>query len=207
MEKKFYIGILLIAVGVFSLGTIMYRATIADTSMASQEVASSSLAAAADEALKQSHDFPVMAAPKKIEIPALGIDTEVLEVGITAGGNMAVPKSFTKVGWYKYGSIPGNDGNAVIAGHVDNGLSLAGVFKHLNEIKIGDMVTISDENGSISTFQVTATSSIDYQSNDTNEIFSGTGYPTLRLITCEGDWVQAHKTYDKRLIVTASRIQ
>jgi LPXTG-site transpeptidase (sortase) family protein len=209
-KTKLYIGVAVIIFGLANIGYTIYGAVVADTTDASKEVASSTLAAAAVNSLQndsgQTADFPTMGTPQKFAIPSLGIDTTVIEVGVTAKGNMAVPKSFQEVGWYKYGPQPGNNGSAVMAGHVDNGLGLAGVFKKLQSIGIGDRVTVTDDAGQQAVFQVTATSSLDYKSTDTGNIFLTTGEPTLTIITCEGAWVQSDRTYDHRLVVTAKRV-
>src|SRR4051812_42948486 len=78
--------------------------------------------------------------PVQFSIPALTINAHVQQVGITAAGNMGVPSNFSDVGWYKNGVVPGHAGSAVIDGHVDNGLGLPGVFKHLGEIQKGDSI-------------------------------------------------------------------
>src|SRR3989338_4745845 len=52
--------------------------------------------------------------PLRIQIPSLGIDAKVQEVGITKTYSMGVPSNFQDVGWYKYGPVPGHVGSAVI---------------------------------------------------------------------------------------------
>src|ERR1039457_7041885 len=79
-------------------------------------------------------DIP-LSTPVRLVISALHIDAKVQDVGITKNGNMATPNNFTDVGWYKYGALPGEMGSAVIAGHVDDGLALPGVFKHLGDLQ------------------------------------------------------------------------
>ncbi|HVS79878.1 MAG TPA: class F sortase [Candidatus Paceibacterota bacterium] len=204
-KKTFFIAVLLIAGGLLSLGYTLYHSVIADTGPGSQEVSSSTLAAAAGQAPPA--NFPEMNHPAELSIPSLGIDAKVVDVGVTAKGAMAVPKSFQQVGWYKYGAMPGNSGSAVLAGHVDNGLSLAGVFKKLKNIGVGDAISVTDDAGDVATFEVTGTSSLDYKSSDTSAIFKKGGPAVLTLITCDGDWVQSDKTYDARLIVTATRVK
>lgn len=139
--------------------------------------------------------------PTRLRIPALSINTPVQHVGVNAKGNMAAPNNFTDVGWYKYGVVPGGDGSAVMAGHVDNGLALAGVFKRLSELKTGDEVLVERVDGSIATFVVTSSRRYPYNKVPTEIIFNPLGSARLNLITCEGAWVKALKTYDERLVV------
>lgn len=139
--------------------------------------------------------------PARLIIPTLDIDTNVQEVGINAQGNMGVPNNFTDVGWYKYGVVPGGAGSAVMAGHVDNGLGLSGVFKNLGELEEGDEVIIERQDGRRLTFVVTGKRSYPYDSVPTDIVFNPSGSTRLNLITCEGAWVKSAKTYDQRLVV------
>ncbi len=146
-----------------------------------------------------SNDYPV-----RLRIPALGIDAVVEQVGLTAAGRMAAPSRFSDVAWYTYGPLPGQMGNAVIDGHVDNGLGLAGVFKHLSSIKEGDVVQVQTKKGSTLSFIVDEIHSYPYTDVPTKTIFTTKGDARLTLITCEGTWVAEQKTYDKRLVVGAT---
>ena len=114
------------------------------------------------------------------------------------------PNNFTDVGWYKLGVIPGQPGSAVIDGHVDNGLDLAGVFKHLSDIKVGDDIYVVNRAGVQTHFVVSEIDSYDYQNVPTDLIFNQSGPAQLHLITCQGDWVSGGDTYDHRLVVTAT---
>jgi LPXTG-site transpeptidase (sortase) family protein len=144
--------------------------------------------------------------PSRLVIPSLNIDAKVQKVGVKSNGNMGVPTNFTDVAWYKDGTIPGQIGSAVIDGHVDNGLSLAGVFKHLDSIQKGDDVYVVTEKGTKLHFVVTATDLYDYKNTPNDLIFNEKGAARLRLITCTGDWVGAERTYNKRLVVTAELV-
>src|SRR4051794_22652346 len=81
---------------------------------------------------------PTAAYPVRLIIPSLGINAKIRSVGITSKGLMDVPKNLSEVGWYKYGPIPGGSGNAVIDGHLNNGSSIDGVFRHLANLARGD---------------------------------------------------------------------
>lgn len=139
--------------------------------------------------------------PERLVIPSLGIDADVQEVGVNAQGNMGVPNNFTDVGWYKHGTVPGGSGSSVIAGHVDNGLGLSGVFKRLDELKAGDEIVVERRDGKRLTFVVTGTRTYPYDSVPTEIIFNPSGSARLNLITCGGSWIKSAKTYDERLVV------
>lgn len=141
--------------------------------------------------------------PSRLQIPALSIDAHVQDVGTNGAGNMSAPSNFTDVAWYKYGTVPGKQGSAVMAGHVDNGLSLAGVFKHLDSIKPGDDIYVVTSGGERLRFAVASVDSYDYKSAPVEQIFGQGDKAYLKLLTCTGDWVQGDRTYDHRLVVTA----
>jgi sortase A len=139
--------------------------------------------------------------PARLRIPTLGIDANVQYVGITKKSTMAVPSNFTDVAWYKYGPVPGQRGSAVMDGHVDNGLALDGVFKHLSDIKIGDDVYVDTKDGTPLHFVVIDVQLYPYKNVPTQLIFGQSNAVRLNLITCDGAWVKGDKTYDHRLVV------
>ena len=141
------------------------------------------------------------ALPDRLIIPALKIDASVQQTGVKADGSMGTPSNFTDVAWYKYGPIPGQVGSAVIDGHVDNGLALAGVFKHLADIKVGDDVYVQQKDGSKLHFVVIEIEIYPYKDAPPQKIFGQNDMARLNLITCDGTWVKNDKTYDERLVV------
>ncbi len=145
--------------------------------------------------------------PIRVRIPALDIDAAVQEVGVNVKGNMATPSNFTDVGWYKYGTPPGIRGSAVVAGHVDNGLGLAGVFKKLNSIKVGDTIFVEKKDGTEVRFRVAEIQTYPYTDVPRDILFSRSDMPRLNLITCDGAWVRDAKTYDQRLVVYSELVQ
>lgn len=151
-------------------------------------------------------EFPELGEPARFKVPALGIDTEVLKVGMSEKGRMIVPKSYDKVAWYRHGPYPGNPGNSVIAGHFDNGLGQPAVFHGLSKLKPGDEVQVTDQAGRAATFRVVETRLYDYDLEDTSAIFGPSQDANLNLITCDGAWIQSEKTYDKRYIVFTERV-
>lgn len=139
--------------------------------------------------------------PSELLIPKLGITTKVQHLGVTKSGNMAAPSNFTDVSWYKFGTVPGMKGSAVMAGHEDNALSLDGVFKHLEDLVIGDSVFVVDQTGTKLEFKVVEKAVYEYNHSPTERIFNTDGKVRLNLITCAGDWLPEAKTNDKRLVI------
>ena len=141
--------------------------------------------------------------PVRLNIPAIGVDAAVEQVGKTAAGAMATPKSFSNVGWYALGAQPGAEGSAVIDGHVNNALTRAGVFEHLNLVKVGDTVTVSDADNKTLAYTVSEIDEYPAEGAPAASIFASTGSSQLVLITCDGSWDGSAHTFDKRLVVYA----
>jgi hypothetical protein len=150
-------------------------------------------------------DLPISAQtaskPERLLIPALRIDASVQRAGVNAQGAMTVPTNFRDVAWYKYGTVPGQIGSAVIDGHVDNGLGLPGVFKHLGDLQIGDDVYVLAEDGTKLHFVVEDIQEYPYNASPVERIFAATDAARLNLITCTGTWLRGRQTYSDRLVV------
>ncbi len=144
--------------------------------------------------------------PVRLIIPSAHVDAAVQRVGIGKSGRMAVPSNYTDVGWYRYGPPPGGSGNAVFAGHLDNGFGLSGVFMNLHEVKTGDDVYITNGKDERLHFKVTKEETLPFDTSQTATVFAAAGRPMLKLITCEGTWDAQKKMYSDRLVVTAQYV-
>ncbi len=141
--------------------------------------------------------------PSRLKVPSLGIDADVEEVGRKADGSMGTPADFMNVGWWSEGSKPGEQGNAVFDGHVNNALTKAGVFEHLSQVHKGDYVTVSDAEGHTLVYEVSEVSLYKTDRAPVARIFATTGPSQLVLITCDGEWLEDSREFDKRLVVVA----
>ena len=141
--------------------------------------------------------------PARLKVPSLGIDAAVEQVGKKQDGAMAAPKNFKDVGWYALGARPGEFGNAVFAGHVNNALTSAGVFKNLAQIDKGDYITVSDAAGKTLVYRVYSVDLYPTDQAPAASIFAVSGPLQIVLITCEGEWVKDERSFDKRLVVVA----
>jgi LPXTG-site transpeptidase (sortase) family protein len=139
-------------------------------------------------------------APARLMVPSLGIDAPIEPVGRTPEGNMGSPTSFTGIAWFKEGVIPGQKGSAVVAGHLDNALGRAGVFKNLEALRLGDEIVVETASGELLRFKVIRMAVYPYDAPPEG-LFTRSDGVYLNLITCTGEWLQEAKTYDGRLVV------
>lgn len=203
LAAKKLIGISLIMIGIILAAVVLVRSTIfaPDTDIVvPANNATSSVVAGAITSTRTT--VPNSSFPVRLAIPKLGVDTDVQHVGVKSSGIMANPTNFTDVGWYKDGTVPGEAGSAVIAGHVDNALALDGVFKELDTLAAGDLVYVTRRDGQRVAFRVDRLEYYDYKNAPSTQIFTSTdGRAHLNLVTCAGTWIKAEQSYDKRLVV------
>ncbi|HYF13105.1 MAG TPA: class F sortase [Candidatus Paceibacterota bacterium] len=141
--------------------------------------------------------------PTDITIPAIEVEAKVVDVGIGKTGNMAVPRSYSEAGWYRYGTTPGKRGSAVINGHADNGFGLDAVFKNIGELEPGDEIYIETKGGKELTFVVEDVQTYDVEDVPLQRLFNRADTSRLNLITCTGEWDEEKKAYDQRIVVYA----
>jgi sortase (surface protein transpeptidase) len=143
--------------------------------------------------------------PNTLVIPKIGVRAVVEQVAVDSNGNMAVPQKVDDVGWYAPGVAPGQDGDAVIDGHLDwYGVPQA-VFYNLNQLQPGDEVDVISQDALTLRFSIT--DSISVQATDRPAgLFATAGSPRLTLITCAGDWNPVAGQFSQRLLVDASYV-
>lgn len=156
------------------------------------------------ETAPQTSILPQPAAnPVRLRIPAIGVDAAVEAVGKTSSGNMDVPARSDDVAWYSPGTLPGEPGNAVMAGHLDDTTGAPSVFWKLSRLHVGDKISVVDSGNSEHTFAVVATASYPIDQAPLIKIFGYNPERALNLITCTGTWNSQANGYSNRLVVYA----
>jgi LPXTG-site transpeptidase (sortase) family protein len=143
-----------------------------------------------------------VADPRRIEIPAIGVSAPVIELGLDADKTLEVPKDYGETGWWKGGPEPGERGAAVIAGHVDSKTGPA-VFYRLDDLRAGDEIRVHRSDGTRARFVVARLERHPKDEFPTRKVYARTGEPTLRLVTCSGDFDAASGHYVDNTIVFA----
>lgn len=144
------------------------------------------------------------ARPTRLEVPGIGVDQRVFDVGQQANGELEVPEGdqVDDVGWYRQSPTPGQLGPAVLLGHVD-GESGPSVFYRLGELTDGDEVTVRREDGRDATFEVYDVQRYPKDEFPTEAVYGNTEEPELRLITCSGDFDSETGHYLDNTVVSA----
>ena len=157
-------------------------------------------------------DFPVgswrrlpLSAPVRLEIPAIGVSSPLIRLGLNPDGTMQVPGDFQVAGWFTGGPQPGQLGPAVIAGHVDSRTGPA-VFSRLRDLHPGDQIRVVRADHRVVRFRVESLASFPKQALPDDAVFAATTTPALRLITCAGRFDWSKHSYRDNLVVSATRV-
>ena len=140
--------------------------------------------------------------PVHLDIPAIGVSANLVPLGLAPDGSMEVPKQWQDAGWYSRGPRPGEDGPAVIAGHVDSESGPA-VFYRLRDLRAGDDVRVTRADRSVVHFVIKRLQQFPKRSFPTATVFAPTPGPALRLITCTGVFDQSRRSYLDNLVAFA----
>ena len=140
----------------------------------------------------------------RVEIPAIGVDSTLEQLGLEAGSDVLTPPTaWLSAGWYKDGTVPGDVGPAVIAGHVDS-VTKPAVFARLGEVRRGDQIRVTLSTGEVEVFAVDTLASAPKDAFPTERVYGPTPTAQLRLITCDGVFDAKTGHYLDNLIVFAS---
>ncbi len=145
------------------------------------------------------------------------MDAPIIAVGEDQYGAMEAPGAghpasdpiWGTAFWWKYGAMPGQPGNAVLAGHVDRNDGSRAVFWNLRQIQPGDDISITEQSGQVFTFQVTHIQAFDNPDGGPNDpiiqrVFGPAATANLNLITCAGSWIGTE--YNQRLVVFSTLV-
>ena len=146
-----------------------------------------------------------VASPVSLTIPVIGVQSNLITLGLAQGGAMQVPSSSTVAGWYTGSPRPGAVGSAIIVGHIDS-LTGPGVFIQLHNLHRGDSVYVKRADGSTAEFRVTSVQTYLKDHFPTQTVYGATPDAELRLITCGGAFDAATHHYLNNIVVFATEV-
>ena len=126
----------------------------------------------------------VRGVPRRLVVPALGIDSAVLPIG-TDDGVLVPPSDPSELGWWRDGArIGAAHGSVLITGHtVHTG---GGAMDHLADLEVGDEVTVETRTG-VAAYRVVSVTYFPKQTlaAHATQVFDQSGPHRLVLITCD----------------------
>jgi sortase (surface protein transpeptidase) len=146
---------------------------------------------------------PVAARPTRLRIPAIGVDSRIVDIGVDRAGVLVPPGTTDVTGWFTAGPVPGTIGPALLAGHVDSRAG-PGVFFRLAELRRGDVVVVDRAGGGSVSFVVVSSARVPKTAFPTDLVYSPKPVAMLRLVTCGGSFDRRAGSYRDNLIVNAT---
>jgi hypothetical protein len=196
--------------GLAGVALIVFGAAAIGIAVLAQQHAPSPGAAAAGTIGPAAHRAPSTrrSAPVSVAIPAIGVQSALLRLGLNPDGTIQVPDLSTsadEAAWYKYSVTPGQLGTSVIEGHVDSDQGPA-VFYRLGALRPGEHIDVRLADGITAVFRVTGVREYAKADFPTKMIYGQTNYASLRLVTCGGTFDFATGHYLSSVVVFASLI-
>ncbi len=134
--------------------------------------------------------------PYFISIPSIGLNSQIVGVGLTTGGNVDVPGSV--VGWWNGSASAGSPGAMFLDGHSP------GVLGGLASVPVGGQIFIQAGGGITATYTVASVEVTTLESVNMRRALSPiSGGAGLNIMTCTGQYDAGRGTYSHRLIVYA----
>lgn len=148
------------------------------------------------------------AAPVHLDVPAIGVDTSLKRIGLTAAGVIHTPplNGDSHAYWLTVSPTPGQLGPATIIGHVDSAAYGPGVFFRLGALRQRDTISITRADATVAVFQVERVVEYPKAKFPTQAVYGNLDHAGLRLITCGGIFDASQHSYESNIVVFASLV-
>lgn len=147
--------------------------------------------------------------PVVLDIPAIGVHSRLLYLGLTAAGDLQVPPPgphYDEAAWYRHSPTPGSLGPAILEGHVDSAAGGPSVFFDLGRVRPRDQVRITRADGLVAVFAVDGVRRYPKDHFPTQLVYGDLGYAGLRLVTCGGRFDRSTGHYVDNVVVFAALV-
>ncbi|MGP4002158.1 class F sortase [Streptomyces sp. 8N706] len=145
--------------------------------------------------------------PARVKIPAIRVDAPLTALGLEPDGWIQSPPASDKnlAGWFKDAVTPGEQGTAVVVGHVDNAAGPV-VFYNLGALKKGNHVEAVRQDGRTAVFEIYGIEVFEKRNFPAERVYADTGRPEIRVITCGGRFARG-SGYNGNVVVFGRLIQ
>jgi sortase (surface protein transpeptidase) len=143
--------------------------------------------------------------PTRVRIPAIQVDSALEDLTLDSAGALRAPVDYARAGWYAEGTVPGEVGPTVIAGHVDSRKGPA-VFFRLYQLRPDDLIQVQ-RGARWVIFRVVATARYPKDRFPTADVYGPTPDAQLRLITCGGVFNKTRRSYVDNVVVYAVAVE
>lgn len=141
-----------------------------------------------------------------VSIPSIAVESVLVPLGLDPGTRVLVPpERYDVAGVLEEGTVPGDIGPAIIAGHVDSRAG-PGVFYRLEEVALGDLISVGLTDGQRIDFRVVEVSQYPKTAFPTDAVYGPTPERELRVITCGGSFDSTRLSYVDNIVVYAVRV-
>jgi LPXTG-site transpeptidase (sortase) family protein len=158
-----------------------------------------------DVASKVAPLVAVRSTPVELRIPALALTVSLSTLGLNPNGTVQVPTDIQQPGWYRFGPSPGQEGSAVILGHVDSYQGPA-VFFSLRSLVAGDAIYVTLADGVTAQFKVTSVAMYLKSNFPDQAVYASKGFSALQLVTCAGAFDTQTGHYLSNIVVYSSLV-
>lgn len=146
-------------------------------------------------------------APVALKIPAIGVSTNVVDVGLNPDRTLQVPPldyaGTHETAWYDLGPPPGRVGPSVIVGHVDSSTGPA-VFYRLGSLAPGSTIEVTAANCQKVNFVVTSVKEYPKAQFPSQKVYGPVSDAELRLVTCGGAFDPSTGHYLSNIVAYAT---
>jgi sortase (surface protein transpeptidase) len=146
--------------------------------------------------------------PTRLDVPAIGVHTSLLRIGLTASGLIQTPPlgPDSHAYWLTASPTPGQLGPATIIGHVDSAANGPAVFFRLGALRPRDGIAVTRADGTVAEFTVERVVEYPKAQFPTQAVYGNLDHAGLRLITCGGIFNASQHSYESNIVVYASLV-
>jgi len=152
------------------------------------------------EEIKTTENPPIE--PKRIQIDSISIYAEIRQVSLNKYNLIETFPSKDIVSWFKDSYLPGEIGNCILSGNKYYN-NFTAIFNNLDEIKIGDKIIFTLDNGIKITQEVYDIKIIEGNILPKSFLEADSGFPITTIISQTGDIIKETGNYENLIVILA----